>query len=111
MCKLYADENLPRAVVSALRGLGHDILTAYEAGQANQSIEDAVLLAFAVRRQRAVLTLNRRDFLELHRRSQHHWGIVVCREDRDYSQLAQRIHNRIAANKPLQGKLVLVNKR
>ncbi len=111
MCKLYADENVPKAVVSVLCNLGYDVLTAYEAGQANQGIEDAALLAFAAHRQRVVLTLNRRDFLELHQNSQNHFGIVICREDRNYSQLAQRIHNQIVANKPLQGKLIRVNKQ
>jgi hypothetical protein len=33
---LYADENFPLEVVEALRRLGHDVLTALEAGQANQ---------------------------------------------------------------------------
>ncbi len=111
MCKLYADENVPKAVVSALRDLGYDVLTAYEAGQANQGIEDTALLKFAAHRQRAVLTLNRRDFLELHQKNQNHSGILICREDRNYSQLAQRIHSQIVANKPLQSKLVRVNKR
>jgi hypothetical protein len=36
----YADENFPLRVVEALRRLGHEALTALEAGQANQRIPD-----------------------------------------------------------------------
>ncbi len=38
MAALYADENFPLEVVEALRGMGHDVLTAYQAGQANRAI-------------------------------------------------------------------------
>ena len=34
---LYADENFPLRVVEELRRLGHDVITAYEDGKANQS--------------------------------------------------------------------------
>ncbi len=40
MTKLYANENFPRPVVLILRKLGYDILTSYEAEQANQQIPD-----------------------------------------------------------------------
>jgi hypothetical protein len=41
MARLYADEDFPFPVVERLRQLGHDVLTAFEAGQANQGIGDA----------------------------------------------------------------------
>lgn len=40
MARLYADENFPLPVVEELRRLGHDVLTMYEDGRANQSISD-----------------------------------------------------------------------
>ena len=40
MARLYANENFPFQVVSALRDLGHDVLTSLDAGKANQSISD-----------------------------------------------------------------------
>jgi hypothetical protein len=43
----YADENFPAQVVEALRHLGHDVLTAYEAGQANRAITDKEVVDFA----------------------------------------------------------------
>lgn len=63
MARLYADEQFPREVVELLRLLAHDILTVQEAGNANQGIPDEQVLAFAVSDERAVLTLNRFDFI------------------------------------------------
>lgn len=40
MALLYADENFHLRVVEELRPLGHDVLTAQQAGQANQKILD-----------------------------------------------------------------------
>ena len=111
MDKLYADENVPKMVISTLRKLGCNVVTAHEAGQANQAITDNALLQFAVDQQRAVLTLNRRDFIALHNSNPSHLGIIICREDRNYSQLAQRIHSQIIANQPIKGKLIRVNKQ
>ena len=59
MAALYADENVPRALIDALRTLGHDVLTAYDDGRANQGILDADVLARAVQLGRAVLTNDR----------------------------------------------------
>ena len=56
---LYADENFPLRVVEELRRLGHNVITAFEDGKANQSITDQDLLARAIELDRAVLTLNR----------------------------------------------------
>ena len=41
---LYADENFPLRVVEELRRLGHDVITAFEDGRANQSVTDRQLL-------------------------------------------------------------------
>ena len=57
MALLYADEDFSYPVVQRLRQLGHDLLTAHEAGQASQSITDAAVLAFATVASRAVLSL------------------------------------------------------
>jgi len=59
MARPYSNENFPLQVVAGLRGLGHDVLTLYESGKANQSIPDADVLAFAVREGRILITLNR----------------------------------------------------
>ena len=47
MASLYADENFPLQAVETLRRLGHDVLTALDAGQANRAIADDEVLEFA----------------------------------------------------------------
>src|SRR5215471_18343850 len=76
MAMLYADEDFSYPVVQRLRQLGHDILTAYEAGQADQGITDAAVVAFATTDGRAVLTFNRRHFIRLHTEVRSHAGII-----------------------------------
>ena len=45
MARLYSDEDFSFPVVEELRKLGHDVLTAQEAGQSNQGISDSRVLA------------------------------------------------------------------
>lgn len=66
MARLYADENFPRPLAFALRELGHDVLTAYEDEKANQKVPDDEVLQRATELDRAVLSMNRRDFARLH---------------------------------------------
>jgi predicted nuclease of predicted toxin-antitoxin system len=98
---LYSDENFPLPVVERLRDLGHDVLTAREAGNANLQIPDEDVLSFAIANGRAVITRNRRDFMRLHQRSSEHAGIVVCTEDSDFEGVAMRIHQSISSKKSL----------
>ncbi len=110
MALLYADENFPRPVVDRLRAQGHDVLTAFEAGQANRRISDPDVLAFATAAGRAVLTANRRDFIQLHRGSPAHAGIVVCTADADVDGQAERIDRAIRQCGTPAGLLVRVNR-
>jgi Domain of unknown function (DUF5615) len=98
MAQLYADEDFPLPVVERLRAMGHDVLTAHETGKANQSISDEDVLAFATAQERALLTLNRRDFIRLHLSDHQHAGIIVCRHDTAFEAVAQRIDAAIKAN-------------
>jgi predicted nuclease of predicted toxin-antitoxin system len=83
VAKLYADEHFPLPVVELLRQKGHDVLTVQEAGKAGLRIPDDEVLAFATSRNRAVLTLNRYDFKQLHRSWPNHAGSINCSNDRD----------------------------
>lgn len=109
MASFYANENFPRRAVEALRALGHDVLTTQEAGNAGQAIPDREVLDFATRTERAVLTVNRRDFVRLHMQGIAHAGIVVCSEDIDPAAQAARIHDAVMALPSLVGQLVRVN--
>lgn len=109
MAQLYADENFSYPVVEHLRLHGHDVLTAQEAGQAQQGIPDPAVLAFAIARRRAVLTFNRGHFKRLHQLVRPHCGIIVCTRDDDVAALADRIHQATLGTPVLDDQLLVVN--
>jgi hypothetical protein len=108
MAALFGDENVHRELVDALRALGHDLLTAYEAGRANQKLSDADQLAYAASLGRAMLTNNRKHFHKLHRASSAHSGMITYTRDQDTHGLAQRIHDAISAAATLSGALIRI---
>ncbi|NEP33402.1 DUF5615 family PIN-like protein [Moorena sp. SIO3B2] len=108
MARFYADEQFPFPVVELLRTLGHDVLTVQEAGNADRGTPDNEVLAFAISQERSVLTINRDDFIRLHRRNSDHFGIVVCTNNRNWEQFAERIDEAVKAEETLQGKLIRV---
>lgn len=110
MALLFADEDFPFPVVACLRDLGHDVRTTPEAGLAYRGIDDDIILAAAVAEGRAVLTMNRRDFIPMHWADQNHRGIVVCTRDDDVSALADRIHVAVSAHNSLAGQLIRINR-
>ncbi|MFN4785867.1 MAG: DUF5615 family PIN-like protein, partial [Pseudanabaena sp.] len=103
MASFYADEQFPVQVTELLRNLGHDVLTVQEAGNANQQIPDDQVLAFAVCQERSILTINRIDFIRLHRRDNQHFGIVVCTNNRNWEQFAARVNEAVRDEESLRG--------
>jgi hypothetical protein len=110
MARLYANENFPLPVVEALREAGHDVITVSETGKADQSWPDVDVLEFASQDDRALLTLNRKHFIRLHRQSSDHAGIIACTFDPDFTAQAGRIHNAIVSAGDLRGQLIRVNR-
>ena len=110
MAKLYSNENFPLPAVVELRRLGHDVLTVAEAGKAEQAIPDDEVLAFATEQERAVLTINRKHFIALHRTSPDHAGIIVCTLDADFIGQAKRIDAALQETAELKGQLIRVNR-
>jgi predicted nuclease of predicted toxin-antitoxin system len=109
--RLYSNENFPRRVVEALRKFGHDVLTSFDAGRANQRVPDHEVLDFATSEYRAVLTLNRRDFIKLHRSTKgKHGGIIVCSSDQRVDDFAGRIDQAIREADSVAGLLIRVNR-
>ena len=102
MVDFYADEQFPLKSTQHLRSLGHDVQTVQQAGNDNQKITDADVLAYASAKGRAVLTLNRRDFIRLHQQNAQHAGIVVAKDDTDKVLLAERIHRTVLPETPLK---------
>jgi hypothetical protein len=96
LAQFYADENFRRPVVEALQLLGHDVLTAQEAGRAGLGIDDDTVLADAAAAGRILLTQNRRGFIRRHNAGLPHQGIVVCTYDPNAGALAHRIDEAIA---------------
>ncbi len=88
------------------------MLTAIDASQANQRIEDADVLAFATQAGRALVTYNRRHFIRLHAAcSVQHGGIVACTVDVDIGALAERIDREVTRLPALEGCLVRITRR
>ncbi|MCI0457029.1 MAG: DUF5615 family PIN-like protein [Gemmataceae bacterium] len=110
MAQLFADENVPKQLVEALRLLGHDVVTAHEAGRANQAIPDPDVLAHAALLGRAVLTGNRRDFHRLHAAFPAHAGIITFTDDADIGALAARVHASLATVTSLAGVLIKITR-
>jgi hypothetical protein len=110
MAKLYANENFPLPAVEQLRAAGHDVETVAETGRAEQSWPDEDVLKHACDNERALLTINRKHFLRLHRDKPDHQGIIVCTYDPDFARQASRIHDAITIETKLAGKLIRVNR-
>jgi len=110
MAKLYSNENFPLPVVKELRQLEYDVLTIQETGKSGQSISDEAILTFAIEEGRAVLTLNRKHFIRLHKEQPDHYGIIVCSFDPDFVGQAHRIHISIESETQLSGQLIRVNR-
>ena len=72
-------------------------------------MSDEDVLAFAGRDARAVMTLNRKHFVDLHRSRPDHADIIVCTFDLDFVSQAHRIHAAIASESELIRKLIRVN--
>ncbi len=106
--KFYADENFPLDTVIELRRLGHDVLTAFEDRRSHRGIADEKVLTRASKLSRAVLTINRRDFLRLHRIDDDHSGVIICTQDPEFSRQAQIIHRNCGPHKDLYGQLIRV---
>ena len=83
--QFYSDENFPLVMVNLLRAGGHNVLTSYEAGQANQGIPDDRVLQYATACGRILITENRQDFIDLHCTVPHHAEIIIFKHDRDYA--------------------------
>lgn len=110
MARLYSNENFPIPVVEHLRSFGHDVATIQERGRANEAVADPDLLRLAIAEDRAVLTLNRKDFIRLHHPDSAHAGIIICTVDPDFAGQAQRVHDAIAQVSDLHGQLIRVNR-
>lgn len=116
--RLYLDDDSAAALlVRLLRHAGHDVQVPAGAGLSGQ--DDAIHLTYAVKEDRALLTGNHRDFLNLHnlvmQTQGHHPGILVVRRDNDPkrdltpSGIVRATRNLLAANISLSDNYVILN--
>lgn len=112
--RLYANENFPRPVVEHLRNSGYDVLTIQEQGHASEAMADEEVLNRAINDERAVITLNRRDFIRLHEHHPEHHGIIVCSVNEDFQRQAglidQAIQSTIKRHKSMTKQLIRVHR-
>jgi predicted nuclease of predicted toxin-antitoxin system len=110
--QFYSNENFPIAMVNLLRSKGNDVLTSYEAGQANQGIPDDVVLQYATATGRILITENRQDFIDLHRPTPNHAGMIIFKHDRDYAGKVKAIIDFLDEDsRTLQNRLLRVMKQ
>jgi len=112
--RLLVDEDTQDArLVSVLRQEAHDVLTVNEAGLPGQA--DSVVLAHAFQERRIVLTMNCRDFLELHEAAVAHAGIIGIYKDRDprknmtFAAMSTALANLIDSGWEFSGQFVVLN--
>jgi predicted nuclease of predicted toxin-antitoxin system len=86
------------------------VVTIQERGRASEAVADPEVLQLAISEDRAVLTLNRRDFIRLHNQDSEHAGVIVCTVDPDFTGQARRIHDAIQPIPDLHGQLIRVNR-
>jgi hypothetical protein len=110
VARLYADENFPLPAIQELRKLGYDVLTIHEAGLSGLGVSDEDVFSAALTDQRAILTLNRKHFMQLHRERPRHAGVVVCTFDSDFVALARRIDAAIGVDSDIAGRLIRITR-
>ena len=90
--------------------MDHDVVTIQEAGYSGQSIPDAAIFKYAVDNTRVILTFNRKHFVKLHNENPNHFGIIVCRMDRDVVSLAKKIDACLKKNLNPKNQLFRINR-
>lgn len=82
--RLYLDEHLSPRIAKQLIGYGFDVTTVREANMLSRSDKDQIELAIA--QERALVTFNFRDFVDLHEevlsQNRTHFGLIFSTEER-----------------------------
>ncbi len=116
--RLLLDEHMHVRVAHALSAKGHDVLIARRLSdnKCGDGIDDDAVLREAAKAKRAVVTLNRTDFIRLHQEQRGHHGILICRgiqapRARDaHEELAKLLDQFLRAAGALAGQLFVMRK-
>ena len=106
----YSNENFALDMVNILRSLGYQVITSYDAGQANQGIPDDQVLNYATQNGLILITFNRDDFIKLHQSGLKHAGII-CKTDRDYRGQITKLHRYLQTQISLTNRLIRIKKQ
>lgn len=108
--RLLLDEHFSPEIARQLRDRGHDVVAAREVVEV-RGFSDRDLLAVAVLQQRAIVTENVADFVELHRAAiitaTPHFGLVFTsprqfpRTRRAIGRIVQALDALLAAHRPV----------
>lgn len=110
---LLDEDSQGKALVRLLTGAGHDVETVTQAGIAGS--EDAVVLDYARRTDRVVITRNGRDFVVLHLADSRHPGVLVEYQDEDpaknmtYAQILTAINKIESSGWDIRGEIAAIN--
>jgi hypothetical protein len=112
--RLLIDEDTQaKRLVEVLRVEGHDVVTVTEAGLESQ--DDAILLEFALRENRILVTRNCDEFRDRHDADPAHAGIFAIYEGRvgfkkmSHAEIVQAVANLDASGLDFAGQFVAVN--
>jgi hypothetical protein len=116
--RIYLDDDSAANLLVRLLGQsGCEVQIPSAVGLAGE--DDAVHLTFAISDDRAILTGNYRDFLNLHnlimQAQGHHAGILVVRRDNDPRRdltptgIVRAVQNLVAANPTVADKFTILN--
>ena len=110
---LVDEDSQSRTLVRLLVEGGHDVLTVEAAGL--NAMADREVLGRAIQEQRALLTRNCGDFLDLHGAVPNHHGILTIYQDADpaknmsYADIVRALGNLAASGVSLPGAFIVVN--
>lgn len=110
---LIDEDTLAKVLVKMLREAGHDVLTVNAVGLSGEP--DSVILDYARKNQRIVVTRNCQDFEDLHLENSEHSGIFTIYENKDHSkdlsrqEIVKAIANLEAASIPLANQFIALN--
>ncbi len=109
MAKLYLDEDCSdKRLKKALVEFGYDVQTTHDAN--NLGKDDKTQLIYAVSQNRAIVTHNRKDFIRIHKETPKHSGIIICTQNPNNQQLAEKIDEKIRTQDQLTNLLLRVNR-
>lgn len=112
--RLLVDEDAQdKLLVKFLRDAGHDVITVNQAGLMSET--DDIVLDYAKKEKRLLLTFNCDDFQALHEADPIHSGIFVVyhndnfSKNMSYSEIVQAIANLESAGIPLANQFIRLN--